>query len=122
MPETAAKKKTAHRKLDRYPCPPFFTARICSGETVEERASVENLSLRGLSVKTSCRFEEGGVAEVELGSNYVAPFKIQARVKWVASPESEGSPHVVGFSITRVRILDWLRFMRLISQLKKELW
>lgn len=83
---------------------------------------MENLSLRGLSARTSRSFERGSVAEVELRSKYVAPVKIQARVKWVTPPECEGASHVVGFSIIRVRIADWFRFMKLIAQVKKEVW
>ncbi len=115
-------KRSPHRNADRYQCPPFFSARITSGGKVEERATVENLSLRGLSVRTSCEFECGSVAEIELRSNYVAPVRVYARVRWVKPAECEGSSHLVGFSIHKIPILDWFRFMKLIAQLKKELW
>jgi hypothetical protein len=121
MAEPVAK-KSFHRTCDRYQCPPFFSARITSGEKIDERATVENLSLRGMSVRTSCEFERNSAVEIELRSSYVAPVKIHARVRWIIPPECEGSSHVVGFSIQRVRIMDWLKFMRLITRLKKELW
>ncbi len=121
MSETSTK-KGAHRNIERYACPPFFSARITSGETVDENATVENLSLRGLSVRTSSQFAEGSAAEVELKSNYVAPVKVYARVRWVAQPECEGSSHAVGFLIQKIRFTDCFRFMKLIAQVKKELW
>jgi len=115
-------KGSAHRNLNRYQCPPFFSARISSGGKVEEHATVENLSLRGLSARTSCEFEKDSIAEIELRSSYVSPVKVHARVKWVTPAECEGSSHLIGFSIHKVRIVDWFRFMKLIAQLKKELW
>ena len=115
-------KKGSHRGVERYQCPPFFSARISSRGRVDENALVENLSLRGLSAKTSCDFEQGGSVEIELRSKYAAPVTIRARVRWVTPPESEGSPYSVGFSIYKIRIFDWLRFMRIIAQIKKEVW
>jgi hypothetical protein len=121
MPESTAKKRS-HRGAERYECPPFFSARISSGGKVEENAAVENLSLRGLRVRASRSFVEGSSAEIELRSKYAAPIKIRARVTWVKPPKNEGPTHIVGFSISKVRIVDWFRFMRIISQIKKEVW
>ena len=59
-------KSRSHRTVDRSQCPPFFSARIISGETVEEKATVEDLSLRGLCARTSCAFEKDSMAEIEL--------------------------------------------------------
>lgn len=115
-------KSRSHRNVERRQCPPFFSARIISGETVEEKATVEDLSLRGLCAKTSCTFEKDSIVEIELKSTYAAPVKIRARVRWVQPAEDEGSSHTVGFSIQRVRIFDWFKFMKIISQIKKEVW
>ena len=122
MAEPHSEKQPSHRNLDRYPCPPFFSACIRSGETVEECAHVENLSLRGLSARTSCAFDVGSKAEIELRSKYLAPVRVSALVRWVRPSESEDSPHAVGFLIRRVRIIDWFKFMRLVAQIKKEIW
>ncbi len=108
--------------MDRYQCPPFFSARIVSGERVEEHATVENVSLHGLNLRTSCEFEHDSIAEIELRSTYIAPVKVHARVRWVAPAECEGSSHLIGFSIYKIRIVDWFRFTKLVAQLKKELW
>lgn len=115
-------KKSPHRNLDRYQCPPFFSARVVSGGKVEERATIENLSLHGLSLRTSCEFERDSIAEIVLRSSYVNPVKVHARVRWIMPPECEGSSHLVGFSIYKIRIVDWFRFTKLVAQLKKELW
>lgn len=121
MPKSTAGKK-AHRSAERYQCPPFFAARITGREATEERATIEDLSLRGLCARTSCEFEQGSTVEIELISSYVAPVKVYARVKWTSPPECEGASHLVGFAIQRVRIVDWFRFMKLIAQLKREVW
>ncbi|RJP74605.1 MAG: hypothetical protein C4532_01965 [Candidatus Abyssobacteria bacterium SURF_17] len=121
MPESTARKK-AHRSAERYHCPPFFVARITGGGKIEERATVEDLSLCGLCARTSCEFEQGSAVEIELISSYVAPVRVCARVRWVSPPQCEGSHHLVGFTIQRVRIVDWFRFMKLIAQLKREVW
>ncbi|MBI5115520.1 PilZ domain-containing protein [Candidatus Poribacteria bacterium] len=121
MSETSTK-RSPHRNIERYVCPPFFSARIKSDAATDENATIENLSLRGLSARTSAAFTEGAQAEVEVRSTYVAPVKVYARVRWVTPPECEGSSHVVGFSIHRIRFTDWFRFMKLIAQVRKELW
>jgi len=115
-------KNRSHRNVERCQCPPFFSARIISGETVEEKATVENLSLRGLCARTSCAFEKDSIAEIELKSTYTAPVKMRARVRWVQPVEGEESSHIVGFSIQRVHIFDWFKFMKIVSQIKKEVW
>ncbi len=115
-------KRSSHRSSDRYQCPPFFSARVDSGGKVEERATIANLSLRGLSLRTSCEFERDSIAEIELRSSYVAPVKVHARVRWIVPAECEGSSHLIGFSVYKIRIVDWFRFMKLMAQLKKELW
>ena len=81
---------------------------------------IENISLRGLSARTSCTFEAGEIAEVELRSEHAMPVRLNARVRWTMPPEQEGSSHVVGFSIRRVHIVDWFKFMRVMAQIKKE--
>jgi hypothetical protein len=121
MSETSTK-RSPHRNIERYVCPPFFSARIQSGATIDENASIENLSLRGLSARTSAAFSEGSKVEIQLKSSYVAPVKVYACVRWVTPPECEGSSHVVGFSIHKIRFTDWFRFMKLIAQVRKELW
>ena len=115
-------KKASHRNGERYYCPPFFSVRIDCGGRLEEKAAVEDLSLRGLKVRTSEGFEKGADADIELKSTYAAPVRIRARVAWVAPSEDEQYSHVVGFSISKIRIVDWFRFMRIISQIKKEVW
>ena len=121
MAESTAK-KGPHRNSERYYCPPFFSARISCGDMLEESAVVEDLSLRGLKAKTTCGFEKDDNADIELKSEYAAPVRIRARVVWVNPAEDEESSHLVGFSITKIRIRDWFRFMRIISQIKKEVW
>ena len=83
---------------------------------------MEDLNLRGLSVRTSCSFEPGSKVEIELRSKYVAPVKVSALVRWVQPPESEGSSHAVGFLIRKIRIVDWFKFMKLVAQVRKEIW
>ena len=122
MAQSPTKKERSHRTLERYQCPPFFSAHITSGEIVEERAVVEDMNLRGLSARTSCDFEVGSRAEIELRSRYVAPVKISALVRWVKPQECEESSYVVGFLIRKVRIMDWFKFMKLVAQVKKEIW
>jgi hypothetical protein len=114
--------KQAHRQLDRYRCPSFFTARVSGDGKVDENARVEDVSMRGLRARTSCEFRSGSAVEVELKSEYVGPVKVYARVKWTAPSECEGVSRVVGFSIQKVRIVDMFKFMKLISQIKRELW
>lgn len=121
MSETAAN-KTSHRNSERYSCPPFFSVRIKCGDRIEDKAAVEDLSLRGLKARTSSSFERDAVAEIELKSSYTAPVKIHARVAWVETSGDKDAPHIVGFSITKVRIVDWFRFVRVISRIKKEVW
>ncbi len=121
MPKTTAK-KMSHRDSERYNCPPFFSARIDCGGKLDEKALVEDLSLRGLKARTTESFEEGAAADIELTSTYSAPVRIRARVAWIGPPDDEQSSRVVGFSISKVRIFDWFRFMRIISQIKKEVW
>jgi hypothetical protein len=121
MSETAAD-KTSRRNSERYNCPSFFYIRIKSGGKLEEQAMVEDLSLRGLKVRTSCNFEEGAAADIELKTSYTAPVKIRGRMAWIAACEDEQASHIVGLSITKVRIVDWFRFIRMISQIKKEMW
>ena len=121
MSETTAK-KTSHRNSERYNCPPFFSLRIkCSGK-LEEKATVEDLSLRGLKARTTCDFKKGDTADVELTSSYTAPVKIHARIAWIEPVEDEQSSYRVGLSISKVRIVDWFKFLRIISQIKKEVW
>ena len=115
-------KKETHRKHERYECPPFFSACIMCGGKIEERAIVENLSLRGLSARSSCDFEEGADAEIDLRSSYTAPLRIHARVIWVTPPKGEGEPYCIGFSISRIRIFDWFKYMRLVKQIRRESW
>jgi hypothetical protein len=115
-------KSRSHRTVERRQCPPFFSARIISGETVEEKAIVEDLSLRGLCARTSCAFEKDSIAEIELKSTYTVPVRMRARVRWIQPAEGEESLHTVGFSIHRVRIFDWFKFMKIVSQIKKEVW
>ena len=121
MPESLAE-KGSHRSTARYQCPPFFSARISDGDTVDERAEVDNLSLRGLCARTSCDFDEGTNVQIELRSKYSAPVRFRGRVRWVKPSEEEGSSHIIGITITRVRIFDWFRFLRIISQIKREVW
>ncbi len=83
---------------------------------------MENLGLRGLSVRTSCDFEQGDRVEVELKSKYAAPVNMRARVKWVTPLECEEASYAIGLSIYKIRIFDWFRFMRIIAQIKKEVW
>ncbi len=118
----ATRKKGPHRNSERYNCPTFFSVRISCGEQHEEGAAVEDLSLRGLKARTSRSFDEGSVADIELKSEYAAPVRIRARVMWVKSAEEEESSHLVGFSITKIRIKDWFKFMRIVSRIKKEVW
>ncbi len=122
MPKTTAK-KASHRDSERYNCPPFFSVRIhCDGK-VDSKALVEDLSLRGLKARTTESFEDGSAADIELTSAYAAPVRIRARVAWNGPLNDDESPsRVVGFSISKVRIFDWFRFMRIISQIKKEVW
>ncbi len=122
MPEVDKKEERKHRTTERYYCPPFFSAHISGGGKVEEKASVEDLSLRGMKAKTSCDFEKDCAVSVMLISNYSAPIKFHARVRWSLPPEHEDSSHLVGFQITKIRIIDWLRFIRIIAQIKKEVW
>jgi hypothetical protein len=121
MPKTTAK-KASHRDSERYNCPPFFSARIDCGGAVDEKALVEDLSLRGLKARTTESFEVGATADIELTSTYTSPVTIRGRVAWVAPPDDEQPTRVVGFSISKVRIFDWFRFMRIIAQIKKEVW
>lgn len=122
MSESLKKKDREHRNRERYYCPPFFSAHISSGEKVEERASIEDLNLLGLKARTMCDFEKGTNVKIMLVSNYMAPIRIYGRVKWTLLPENEGASHVVGFSITKVRIFDWFRFIKVMAQIKKEVW
>ena len=122
MPKTTEKQRP-HRDSERYNCPPFFSVRIDCGGKVDQKAPVEDLSLRGLKARTTESFEDGAVADIELTSAYAAPVRIRARVAWVGPlDDDECSSRVVGFSISKVRIFDWFRFMRIISQIKKEVW
>ena len=89
---------------------------------VEERATVDNLNLRGLMVRTSCKFEVGSKAEIELRSKYVGPVKVSALVRWVKPGEHEDSSYAVGFLIRKVRVIDWFKFMKLVAQIRKEIW
>ena len=114
--------KGPHRNSERYQCPPFFSARISAGGSVEDDAKVENLGLRGLCARTSCNLKKGSTADIELKTKYVGPIRIRARVRWILPAQGEGSSRVVGLSIHKVRLLDWLRFLRVLSQLKKEVW
>ena len=116
----ASAKKASHRNEERYNCPPSFSARISCGGKIEEKAIIEDMSIRGLKAVTSRGFEVGAKADIELRSTYAAPVRVRARVAWVG-PSEEGS-HSVGFSISKVRIVDWFKFMRIISQIKKEVW
>jgi len=111
-----------HRSLNRYHCPPFFEARICCAALVEEQAKVENLSARGLSVRSCCDFSPGSNVEIELKSNYMDPVKLHARVRWVAPLEESGSARLIGFSIRKVGFIEWFRYMKILAHLKKELW
>jgi hypothetical protein len=122
MPESLKKKDREHRGGERYYCPPFFSANISGEDRIEERAAIEDLNLRGLKVRTVSNFEKGTNVRITLVSNYMAPIKIHGRVKWTLLPEDEGASHVVGFSITKVRIVDWFRFLKVIGQIKKEVW
>jgi hypothetical protein len=115
-------KVTAHRSLDRYRCPPSFRARICSATIVEEEAKVENMSARGLSIRTCCEFVPGSNVEIELKSGYAAPVKLHARVRWVSPQEKNESARLVGFSIRKVGVIEWFRYRKVLAQLKKELW
>ncbi|GAB4351134.1 MAG: hypothetical protein Kow0099_35070 [Candidatus Abyssubacteria bacterium] len=114
--------KQAHRQLERYGCPSFFYARLSDGGAVDENARVEDVSMKGLRVTTSCDFQPGTAVEVELKTEYVGPVKLYARVKWCGPSECEGPPLRLGLSIQKVRILDMFKFMKLISQIKRELW
>jgi hypothetical protein len=121
MSETEAK-KTSHRNSERYNCPSFFFVRIrCDGKP-EERATVEDMSLRGLKARTTCDFEKGAAADIKLISSYTAPVKIRARIAWIEPLAEEQSSYMVGFSISKVRIVDWFKFLRIVSQIKKEVW
>jgi hypothetical protein len=112
----------SHRTAERHRCPPFFSARISSGGVIEENAGVEDLNLRGLSASTSCIFEKGCIAEIELKSTYSAPVKIRARVTWVKPAESAESRNLIGFSVSKIRIFDWFRLARIVAQIRKEVW
>lgn len=118
----APAKRDGHRNTERFNCPPFFTARISSGSKVEERASVEDLNLSGFKAKTSCAFDEGDKVDVELITTYAPRVKIRARVRWATPPGDDGEAGEIGLSITRVRIIDWFKFVRIVSQIKKEVW
>jgi len=83
---------------------------------------VEDLSLKGLKARTSCDFRKGAIADIILTSSYTAPIKIRARVTWIEPVEDEQVSYLVGFSISKVRIVDVFKFLRLISQIKKEVW
>ena len=83
---------------------------------------VEDLSLRGMKARTSCDFEEGCDVRVRLESNYAAPLTVYGRVKWTILPEDEGAWYVVGVSITKVRVIDWFKFIKVVAQIKKEVW
>lgn len=115
-------KKTAHRNAERHHCPPFFEARICCAAAVEERAKVENVSVRGLSARTCCEFVPGSEVDIELKSGYGAPVRLSAQVRWVKALSETDSIRLIGFSIRRIGVIEWFRYMRLLSQLKKELW
>ncbi len=121
MSETTAK-KGRHRNSERYHCPPFFSARISCDGGLEESGAIEDLSLKGLKVKTGRGFDEGSDAEIELKSEYTTAVRIRARVMWVIAAEDAEFSHIVGFSITRIRIRDWFRFMKIIAQIRKEVW
>lgn len=112
----------SHRTGERYQCPPFFSARITCGEKIEEKAAVVDLSLRGLRAKTSCVFEKDSIAEIELRSTYSAPVRMRACVKWIQPSQDEESSYNIGFCIQRVRIFDWFKFRKIISQIKREIW
>jgi len=120
MKESEAKR--THRDINRYHCPPFFEARVCGATLIEEQAKVEDISIRGLSIRTCCEFSPGSDVEIELKSNYLHPVKLQARVRWVAPVEGSGSSRLVGCSIRKVGVIEWFRYMRVLSHLKKELW
>ena len=115
-------KDKAHRSMNRYHCPPFFEARICSGAVIEDQAKVEDISVRGISVRTCCEFSPGNNAEIELKSSYCDPVKLRARVQWVAPLEESGPARLIGFTIHKVGVLEWLRYRKILNQLKKELW
>jgi hypothetical protein len=115
-------KTGTHRTTERYRCPPFFAARVSGGGNVEENACIVDLSLRGLSARTCCAFEVGERTEVELTKTYASPVKVHASVKWVRSEEHEGFTHLVGFSISKVHVIDWFKFMRLVARMKREVW
>ena len=122
MPESMEEKTRKHRATERYYCPPFFSAYISAGGEEEERAAIEDLSLRGLKARTSCDFEKGCTVRVKLVSSYAAPVTIHGRVKWTIPPETEGESHIIGVSITKVRIIDWFKFIRVVAQIKREVW
>jgi hypothetical protein len=121
MSDTAAEKKT-NRNSERYNCPSFFFVRIRSDGKPEERAPVADLSLRGLKVVTTVDFEQGAAADIKLISSYTAPVKLRTRIAWIRSLEDEEASYMVGFSIFKIRIVDWFKFLRIVSQIKKELW
>ena len=116
------KTEQGHRMMERYYCPPFFSADISGADHSEERVVIEDLSLRGMKARTTTGFEKGCDVKIKLVSNYSAPVQIHARVKWMIPPEDEGSTYLIGFLITKVRIVDWLRFLKIIGQIKKEVW
>jgi hypothetical protein len=123
MPESTEKEVRQHRTTERYYCPPFFSAYIREGGAEDEEvAGVEDLSLRGMKVRTSRDFEKGCDVRIKLVSNYTTPVTIFGRVRWTMPQETETASHVVGIAITKVRIIDWFKFIRLIAQIKKEVW
>lgn len=83
---------------------------------------VEDLSFRGLKARTTCEYEKDTVADIKLVSSYAAPVKFRARIAWSVPLEDEQSTYRVGFAISKVRIVDWFKFLRIISQIKKEMW
>jgi len=121
MSETTVK-KGCHRNSERYHCPSFFSARISCDGSLEESGAIADLSLKGLKVKTGRSFDEGSNAEIELKSEYTKAVRIRARVMWVITAEDAEFSHIVGFSITRIRVRDWFRFMKIIAQIRKEVW
>jgi hypothetical protein len=108
--------------MERYYCPPFFSAHLSSADHSEEQVVVEDLSLRGMKARTSCDFEKGCNVRIKLVTDYSAPVRIHGRVKWSVPPENEGSSYLIGLAITKVRIVDWLRFIKIIGQIKREVW
>jgi hypothetical protein len=122
MPELSHKQQSRHRTTERYYCPPFFQAYISVGEEEEKRGTIVDLGLCGMKVKTTQEFERGRSIKVKLVSKYAAPVRIRGRVRWARASDGEDSSYLIGLSITRIRIPDWFRFIRIVSQVRKEVW